>query len=160
MPLTLQASWGSQLLETSGYEKILEKNGCSFLRMFNQQQHASFYPGLQRMIFDKEVLQPKRDQLVECLPVLLAKLARMANSRLGWSKRNKKMVHSQDATQLHVELAELKIKWAELQDVVTSTTEHESASMERIKNLEVNLLSKTKEATAIKEKRAKMAERL
>lgn len=46
--------------------------------------------------------------------------------------------HSQEATQQHAELNELKVKWVEFQDVVTSAAEYESSSMERIKNLEYN----------------------
>lgn len=40
--------------------------------------------------------------------------------------------------------------------LIHSTTECESPSMERINNIEANLCSKTKEATAAEEKRAKM----
>lgn len=59
-----------------------------------------------------------------------------------------KIVHSQEATQKHVELAELKIKQAELQDVFTLVAEQESALMERIIYLEANICSKTEEVIA------------
>lgn len=58
-----------------------------------------------------------------------------------------KMAHSQEATQLHAELVELKGKWAEQQYTLTSSAEREFASMEKIRVLEADLLSKTKEAT-------------
>lgn len=70
------------------------------------------------------------------------------------------MAHNQESTKLHVELVELNIKWADLQDTVNSTDEHGSASMERISNLEYILHSKTDEVVEPEDKRAKMEERL
>lgn len=61
---------------------------------------------------------------------------------------------------MHVDLAKLKTKWAELQDVMTSAAEHESAFMKKIKNLEAHLLPKIKEVAATDEKKVRMEERL
>lgn len=113
------------------------------------------------MILDKELLKSKRDQLVECLPIREARLSQIGEleDRLEITKQEK-IVHSQEVTQLHVELAKLMIKWAELQKAVNSVVEREFASIERINNLEANLRSKTKEAIVAKEKSELMEERL
>lgn len=70
------------------------------------------------------------------------------------------MAHSQEATKLHIELAELKIKQTELQEIVNSASERESTFMEIISNLEAYLHSKSEEAIAAEEKRARIEERL
>lgn len=90
------------------------------------------------MILDKETFDTEqdqivveRDQFVECLPTLEASLAQMGELEARLEQiMQEKMVHFQEATQLHAELAELKVKWAELQDPVTMATEYESTSME------------------------------
>lgn len=69
------------------------------------------------------------------------------------------MAHSQEATHLHAELDELKIKWVELQEVVNLEVERESSSMDRISNLEANLHSNTEEATTTEDNKTKMEER-
>lgn len=113
------------------------------------------------MILDNEALQSEREQLVELLSALEAKLAQIETleARLEQTEQEKR-AHSQEATQLHDELAELKVKCAKLQDTITSAAEHESASMERIGNLEANLHSNIEEATLAEEKRAKIEEKL
>lgn len=105
------------------------------------------------MILDKEALQSDRDQLVESLAAFEAKLAQMEELKVWLEQTEKeKRAHSQEATYLHTELAELKVKWAELLDSVTSAAERESISMERISKLEDNFCSKTEEATMAEEK--------
>lgn len=113
------------------------------------------------MILDKEALQYVRDQLVERLPILEAKFVQMGElEALLEQKKQEKIAYSQEVTQLHAELAQLKFKWAELHDAITLVVEYESASMKRITNLKANLRSKTKEATATEEKMTKKEERL
>lgn len=70
------------------------------------------------------------------------------------------MAHSQEADQLHHDLKDLKAKWDEMQDVVTASTERESAFIEKINDLEEGLCLKTEKTIAAEEKRAKMKERL
>lgn len=108
------------------------------------------------MILDKEALKSQRDQLVEQFSVLEAKHAKLGELETQLEQtEQEKMAHRQEATQLHGELAELKVKWAQPKDVVNSVVERESDSMESISNLEANLHSKTEEATTTKEKREK-----
>lgn len=120
------------------------------------------------MILDKETLVVERDQivvernqLVECLPALKARFAHMGElEALLEQTEQENTVHSQEAFQLHAELAELKVKWAKLQDAVTLAAKREFASMEKINNLEANLCSKTEKAATTEEKRERTWERL
>lgn len=79
----------------------------------------------------------------------------------AWMEQSEqeKIAHSEKATHLHAELAELKIKWAKLQDAINSAAKREFAFMDRINNLEANLRSKTKEAAAAEEKISKMEDK-
>lgn len=63
------------------------------------------------MILDKETLQSERDQLAESLLVLEAKLAQMEELE-AWLEQTEqeKRTHTQESTQLHVKLTELKVK--------------------------------------------------
>nr|XP_009589071.1 NADPH oxidase activator-like [Nicotiana tomentosiformis] len=94
-----------------------------------------------------------RNQLVVRLSVLEAKAAKAAKleARLQQSEQEV-MSHSQEATQLHVQLQDSKAKWAESHDAALAATERESASIERANNLEAALNSKAEEATATEEK--------
>lgn len=64
-------------------------------------------------------------------------------NRLEQSKQEK-AVHSQEVTQLRTEIAELIVKWVELQDDVTTTAKRESPSMEQINNLKKTCVPKSK----------------
>ncbi|XP_070032061.1 uncharacterized protein [Nicotiana tomentosiformis] len=124
--------------------------------------------GLQKTIQAKEELSVERnqiigerDQLAKCLLALEARLAQMGELEAQLEQSEKeKMVHNQQDTQLHTKLEELKVKWVELQDVVTVAAERESASMEQINKLKANLHSKIEEVAATQEKRARVEERL
>lgn len=64
------------------------------------------------MILHKEALKSERDQLAEHLPVLETRHAQMGELEVRLEKtEQEKMAHSQEATQLHAELVELKDKW-------------------------------------------------
>lgn len=101
-------------------------------------------------LLDKKAFRAEKDQIVvewdqldERLLALEERLAQMGDlkSRLEQTEQEK-MAHIQEATQLHVEFSELKVKWAQLQDTLTLVAERESTSMEQINNLEANLHSK------------------
>ncbi|XP_070010208.1 uncharacterized protein [Nicotiana sylvestris] len=122
--------------------------------------------GLKKMIQAKEELSTEwyriaaeQDQLVDRLLALEARITQMGEfkSQMEQSEQEK-IAHNREAAQLHKELEEFKAKWAELQDVVAVVGEHESASMEKINNLEARLRSKIKEVAAVEEKRAMMEE--
>ncbi|XP_070045891.1 uncharacterized protein [Nicotiana tomentosiformis] len=66
---------------------------------------------------------------------------------------------SQEASQLNVQFQEAKAKWSDVQNDVLATAERESASIERLNNLEAALNSKAEEVDAAEDKRAQMNER-
>ncbi|XP_070035018.1 uncharacterized protein [Nicotiana tomentosiformis] len=108
---------------------------------------------LQRMILEKEELRNERDQLVEHILALEAKNSQMEELKVRLEQtEQEKRTHSQEATQLHAELAELKRKLTELHDALTSAAEHKSTSMKRIRSLETNLHFKTEELPRAKKK--------
>ncbi|XP_070039697.1 uncharacterized protein [Nicotiana tomentosiformis] len=123
--------------------------------------------GLQRLILEKQELASERDkplvernQLVEHLPVLEAKIAQMdeLEARLQQYEQDR-MDYSQEAAQLHENLEEAKAKWVELHDMVIVIAEHESDFMEQVNNLEAVLRAKIEEANAADEMREKMKEK-
>ncbi|XP_070036511.1 uncharacterized protein [Nicotiana tomentosiformis] len=70
------------------------------------------------------------------------------------------MSHSQEAAQLHEDLKEAKAKWVEHHDVVIAVVEHETVIEEQVNNLKARLCSKTEDANAAEERRAKIEKRL
>ncbi|XP_070042608.1 uncharacterized protein [Nicotiana tomentosiformis] len=136
------------------------------IMLFSAQANLLASEGLQKMIQAKEELASERDriaaerdQLAERLQALEARLVTMGELESMLEKsEQEKIIHNQEAAQLHEELEELKAKWVELQDAVTVAAELEYASMEQINNLKASLCSKIEEATA-EEKRARMEQR-
>lgn len=65
------------------------------------------FKGFQRIILDKEVLQSERDQLAELLRLQRPNLLKCRTQSLAEQIEQENIGHSQEATQLHIELVEL-----------------------------------------------------
>ncbi|XP_070041472.1 uncharacterized protein [Nicotiana tomentosiformis] len=123
--------------------------------------------GLSKLILDKEKfkseqdqLLAERDQIAARLPMLEAKVAEAdeLEARLQQSEKEV-MALSQEASQLNVYFQEAKAKWSKVQNDVLIAAERESASIERLINLEIALNSKAEEATYSEEKRSQMEDK-
>ncbi|XP_070041165.1 uncharacterized protein [Nicotiana tomentosiformis] len=108
----------------------------------------------------RDELFAKRNQLVARLSVLDAKTVEIAEleAQLQQSEQEA-MAHSQEATQVHAQLQDVKARWDESQDVALAAIERESASIKPANNLEAALNSKAEEVASAEEKRARMEDR-
>ncbi|XP_009592607.1 coiled-coil domain-containing protein SCD2-like [Nicotiana tomentosiformis] len=95
----------------------------------------------QGLTSERDQLLAEKDQLVARLPMLEAKAAEAGDLEARLQKSEQEVIaHSQEATQLHAQLQDVKAKWVKLQDVVLAAAECESASVEQVNNLKVDLL--------------------
>ncbi|XP_070042609.1 uncharacterized protein [Nicotiana tomentosiformis] len=115
--------------------------------------------GLQRLIREKEELTSKRDQIIARLSEFEAKVSEavVLETRLQQSKREVETL-IQEIAPMRDQFEEARAKWDEVHSVILAASGRESASAERLNNLEAALNSKTEELAAPEVKYAQLEE--